>query len=99
MSNALQPHIGLADELVILELRGGAGEADVARLDQVGTVDDIEDLPDVLLDDEHREPLGADAADEIEDLLDHQRSEAGGRLVHEQELWARHERTTDRAHL
>src|SRR5580704_17809673 len=99
MSNALESHIGLADELVILELRGGSAEADVARFDQVGAVDDIEDLADVLLDDEHGEPLGADAADEIKNLLDHERGEAGGRLVHEQELWARHEGTTDRAHL
>src|ERR1700692_2839014 len=99
MSNALQPHIGLADELVILELLRGSGEADAAGLDQVGAVDDIEDLPDVLLDDEHREPLGADAADEIKDLLDHERGETRGRLIHEQELWARHEGTTDRAQL
>src|ERR1700730_5985011 len=30
---------------------------------------------------------------------DRQRGEARGRLIHEQKLWARHEGTTDRAHL
>src|SRR5579859_4885470 len=91
ISNVLHPHIGFADQLVVPELGGGSGEVDGAGLEQIGPVDAIEDLTDVLLDDQHREAFVANAADEIEDLLDHERGESGGRLVHEQQLRARHQ--------
>ncbi len=38
-------------------------------LEQIGAVDDVEHLLDVLLDDQHGESFGADAAHEIEHLL------------------------------
>jgi len=58
-------------------------QLDAADLQQIGAVDDVEHLRHVLLDDEHGQPLGADAMDEIEHLLHDQRRQPGGRLVHQ----------------
>ena len=74
-------------------------ELDAADLEQVGAVDDIEHLLDVLLDDQHGQPFGANAAHELEHLLHHQRREAGRRLVHQQQFRLRHQRAADGAHL
>src|SRR5215510_8985595 len=81
-SMPLQPQIGLADEVVALQFARRAGEPDAPDLEQIGAVDDVEHLVDVLLDDEHRQAFGADAAHEVEDLLHDQRGETGGRLIH-----------------
>src|ERR1700674_2003777 len=99
MSIRSQPHIGAADQIVVLELGRGAGQPDAPDLEQVGAVDDVEHLGDVLLDDEHGETLGADATDEIEHLLDDQGGETCGRLVHQQEFRARHQGAADGDHL
>src|SRR5207248_11790482 len=50
-------------------------------------------------DDENRESLRANAADEIEHFLHDERSKPCGRLVHQQEPRPRHERAANRAHL
>src|SRR5262249_57685875 len=46
-----------------------------------------------------REALRGNAADQIEHLLHDQRSETGGRLIHQEKPGPRHQRATDRAHL
>ena len=37
----LQPHIGLPDRRVLAQFGGGAGEADMASLEEIGAVDEI----------------------------------------------------------
>ena len=86
-------------KLVVLELGRGAGELDAADLEQIGAVDDLEHLLHVLLDDQHGQPFGADAPHQLEHLLHDQRRQAGGRLVHQQQLRLRHQRAADGAHL
>src|SRR5262249_30770726 len=58
--HALQPHIGFADEAVALQLGGGAGKPDGSDLQQIGAVDHLEHLLDVLLDNQYGKALGAD---------------------------------------
>src|SRR5712692_6187323 len=84
---------------MVLEMGGASREPDATDLEQIGAVDDVQDLPNVLLDDEDGEPFGADAANELEHLMDEERRQPGGRLIHEQELGTRHQRAADRAHL
>src|SRR5262249_50036338 len=91
--------VGLADELVVFQLAGGAREANAADLEEIGTVHHLEHLLDVLLDDEDREPFRANAADQIEHLLHDQRSETRGRLIHQEKLGPRHQPATDRTRL
>src|SRR6267142_87842 len=91
--------VGFADRVGRQQFGGAAGGADAAGLQQVGTVDDAEDLLHVLLDDEHGEAAGADALDEVEHLLDEDRREPGRRLVEQQQPGRRHEGAADGAHL
>src|SRR5580700_6680909 len=73
LAPALQPHVRPADEVVVLEFRRRSGEPDAPDLKQIGTVDDVEHLLDVLLDDQHGQPFAADALDQVEHLLDDER--------------------------
>jgi hypothetical protein len=81
------------------QLLGAAARADRAGLEQMGAVDDPQHLVDVLLDDQHRQPAGADAFEEGEDLLHDNRRETRRGFVEQQEPRLRHQRATDRAHL
>src|SRR5215204_4286021 len=94
-----QPHVRAPHVVAREELGGGAGSLDAADLEQVGAVGDFEHLLHVLLDDEHRVALGADAAHELEHLRHDHGREAHGGLVEEHELRAAHERAADGAHL
>ncbi len=76
-----------------------AGKLDAADLEQIGAIDDVEHLLDVLLHDEHRQSFGADAMHQFEHLRHDQRREAGGGLVHEQQFRLGHQRAADGAHL
>src|SRR5262249_10250586 len=69
ITNKLQPHVGLADDIMILQLHGASRHADVARFDQIRAIHEVEDLLHVLLDNQHGKPFGADAADHFEHLL------------------------------
>src|SRR5260221_5603944 len=99
ISMPLQSHVGLANEFVVLQLARAACQANGADLEQIGAVDHLEHLLDVLFDDEDREPFRANAADEIENFLHHERSQPRGRLVHQQEPRPRHQCAANRAHL
>ena len=70
-----------------------------AGFQQIGAVDHPQHLLHVLLDDQHREPAGADALHQLEHLLHHDRRQAGRRLVEQQQFRIRHQRAADRAHL
>ena len=100
IGRSIKSHIGLADRRVVaLSSAALPDKPDAADFEQIGAVDDLEHLLDVLLDDEHGEALCADAAHELEDLLDDERREARRGLVHQQHLRLRHQRAADRAHL
>ena len=55
---------------------------DVPGFDQIGAIDEVEHLLHILLDNQDGEPLTADAADKIEHLLDGERRQTRGGLVH-----------------
>src|SRR5262249_13787140 len=95
----LQPHIGLANKFVVLQLARAARQANGADLEQIRAVDHLEHLLDVLFDDENREAFRANTEDEIEYFLHDEWSKPGGWLVHQQEPRPRHERAANRAHL
>src|SRR5215216_177743 len=94
-----QPHIRAAHLVAGEERRGWPARLDAPDLEEVGAVDDLQHLGDVLLDDQHRVPLGADAAHELEDLRDDDRRQAHRGLVEEDELRPAHEGPGDGAHL
>src|SRR4051794_23331159 len=75
-----QPHIGPAHVVAGEKLRRLPPRLDAADLQQVGAVDDLQHLGDVLLDDQHRVALGADAAHELEELRHDDRRQAHRRL-------------------
>ena len=81
------------------ELRRRPGKLDAADLQQIGAIDDIEHLLDVLLHDEHRQPFGADTVHQLEHLLHDQRRKSGRGLIHQQQFRLRHQRAADGAHL
>src|SRR5215467_963104 len=95
----LQPQICLAHKWIGLELCGHAGEPDVSYFEQIGTVNEIEELLHVLLNNQYRQALPTDPAHEIEYLLHDQWRKSGRGLVEQQQLRPRHQRTCDRAHL
>src|SRR5260221_1259914 len=81
------------------QLLAGAGLHDRAGLEDVRAVCDLERLRRVLLDEEDRDALRVDLADDLEVRLDEDRREPERGLVEHQELWLRHERAADREHL
>src|SRR5436309_15980260 len=87
----LQSEICLAHESIGLELGGHAGELDAPDLEQIGAVDQLEQLLHVLLDDQHGEPFAPDSSHQIEHLLHDERRESRRRLVQQQELRFRHQ--------
>ena len=93
------PEICLLDRVGRHHLFRRAGRADGAGLEQIGAVDHLQHLLHVLLDDQHREPAGADALHQFEHLLHHDRRQPRRRLVEQQQFRVRHQRAADRAHL
>src|SRR5256712_4434979 len=91
--------IRFADAVARQELGGPPGGVNAARLEQVGPIDHPQHLLHVLLDDQHRQPAGADASHQLEHLLHEDRREPGGRLVEEEQSRFGHEGPADRAHL
>jgi hypothetical protein len=67
--------------------------------EQIGAVDQLQDLLHILLDDQDREAVSPDAPHQLEDLLDRQGRQPGRGLVHQQQLRPRHQCPADRAHL
>ena len=62
-------------------------------------MNDIEALRDVLLDQQHRQPLAVEPPDQGEHLLDHQRRKTKRWLIEYQKLRLRHQSPADRQHL
>src|SRR5207245_8360242 len=76
-----------------------AFHANPADLEQVRAIDELQHLPDVLLHDQERVALGADATDQVEEPQHHDRRQAHGRLVEQDETGRGHERPAQREHL
>ena len=74
-------------------------EHDPAGREHVAAVGDRERDVRVLLDDEHGDALVVHLLDDLEALLDEDRSEPHRRLVHQQQLRVRHQRAAHRDHL
>src|SRR5678815_1745971 len=96
---ALEAHVGFADEVLPREIGGPALHHDAAHLQQIRAVHDLEHLAHVLLHDQDGIALLAHAADQVEEPEHHDRCQAHGRLVEQDELGARHEGAAQREHL
>src|SRR3954465_860194 len=77
----LVPQVGGSDSLVLRELAALAGQGDVADLEDVGAVRDVERDRRVLLhDEEGHAVLAVEPAHEVEERLDDHRREPERRL-------------------
>src|SRR5436190_746477 len=70
-----------ADILVGDERLGASGEEDLATVDDAGAVDDVESLADIVIGDQHADVAGLELDDEVADVGDRDRVDAGERLV------------------
>src|SRR4051812_24780683 len=68
--------VGFDDTRVACQLGGGPVHPDLAGLEQVAVVGDFQRGAGVLLDQQDRHALLAQAADDLEDLAHHQRRQA-----------------------
>src|SRR5690606_34033997 len=94
------PEVELLHVRIALEGVGGPAHDDVAVLEQVGVVDDVQRRLGVLLDEQHAgAPLAVDLADDLEDLLDEERREPEGGLVEHDQPGLGHQGARDREHL
>ena len=92
--------VGAAQLLALaVEFLGGALHHDVAALEHVGPVADLEGPRGVLFDQQHRDTGAADLLHQLEDLLDDQRRETERRPVDHQQLGVGHQVSPDGAHL
>src|ERR1700736_6249143 len=92
--------IGRADVAVCEELAPGAGERDLAGLQDIAAMGEPQGVMRVLLDQEHRYLLLlVDLADHLEDLLDDERRQPQRGLVEQQQARPAHQRAADRQHL
>src|SRR5262245_53195030 len=89
----------LADRGVLAELARGALVADVALLEHVDAVGEVEREIHVLLGEQDREPVGLEPADLLLQMIDHERGQPFRRLVEQQELGIAHQGARDRQHL
>ena len=74
-------------------------ENDLARLDDIAIIGDLQREEGVLLDEQHRHALFADFDDRVENLLHEDRSKSHARFVKEQNSRVRHKPAADRQHL
>jgi hypothetical protein len=89
----------LHDAPVGLQIGGGAGEADLALLQDVDAVGERHHELQVLLGQHDREARGLELGDALAQLLDDQWRQALRRLVEQQELGIAHQRAGDGQHL
>src|SRR5919197_294575 len=94
-TQCLGAEVRLLDVLVLLQLLRVVCERDLARLEDVAAVRDVERHQGVLLDEQDRRAL----RDDLADPLDEDRREPHRRLIEQQQLRARHQRPADRHHL
>ena len=86
-------------EVLLGQLGGAALHLDAPHLEQVRAVHQLQHLPHVLLDDQDRVALGADAADQVEEPQHHDRGQAHRGLVEQDQAGPRHQRAPDGQHL
>src|SRR5579872_6583578 len=79
--------IGIADDLV----RGALGE-NFPRIDDVGAVGEAERLADIVIGDQDADAAIGEVPDEILDVADRDRVDAGKRLVEQHVAWTRGQR-------
>src|SRR4051794_17810651 len=94
-----QAQVGAAQLVARQQLGRRAGEAQGAVLQHVGAVRDLERLAHVLLDEQHRQAIVAQAPDQREHFLDEERRQAERRLVEDQQAGFGHQAAADREHL
>src|SRR4051812_33023348 len=92
--------VGPPDGFVVAKLLGRARQCDLARLQDVGAMGDVERQVRVLFDDKHRHALVAiEMAEAAEQVLHDDRRQPQRRLVEQQETRAPHEGASDGEHL
>src|SRR5204863_10202369 len=96
-----KPQIEFADELVVVELVGGAAfEGDLAVDDDVAAVGDADGLVEVLLGHQHGQLIALlQFLDLLDRALDEDRRQADRRLVDQQDLGRRHQGARKGQHL
>src|SRR5437588_3654498 len=96
-----KPQIEFADELVVVELVGGAAfEGDLAVDDDVAAIGNADGLDEVLLRHQHGQLVTVlQFLDLLDRALDENRGEADRRLVDQQDLGRRHQRPRQSQHL
>src|SRR5262249_2834702 len=85
--------------LVLAELGGGARIDDLAVVEHIGAVGDLDGRAHVLLDQQYRDALAARRGDDAEHFLHDQRRKTLARLVEQQDLRIEQQRAGDRQHL
>src|SRR6185369_3678014 len=96
---ATRAEIRLDDARVACQLGRGPLERDLAHLEDVAVVGDLERGARVLLDEQDGDAGRAQSGDRREDVADDERREAEARLVEHQEPGLAHQRAADREHL
>src|SRR5438552_377665 len=96
---ASRAQVELADHIGPLELGGRSAERDVAGLEEIGAVGQLESHGRVLLDEHDGEAAPRQLADDARDLAHDDGREPQRRLVEEQALGLRHEPAPDGQHL
>lgn len=81
------------------QLAGRARGGHPALGEEVRAGGDLQSAVDVLLDQEHGDPLRVDGPDGLEHLVDHHRSQPEGRLVQQEQARLGHQRPADGKHL
>src|SRR5260221_7609662 len=85
--------------LVCRELRRRAGMDDLAVIEHIDVIGDLQAHAHVLLDEENRDALVAHPRDDAEDLADDERRQALRRLVEDEQLGVEQQGAADRQHL
>src|SRR5579859_5431425 len=96
-----QPQIKFLDQVVVVELVGGAAfEGDLAVDDDVAAVGEAQRLLEILLGHQHGERVALlHFGDGLDGAADQDRSEADRRLVDQEDLRRQHQRAAERQHL
>src|SRR5438128_3131290 len=98
-NSTLHPQILVDNGVVEPQLGGHCVMADHAFLDDVDAPDSRERQRHILLDEQHRDVVLLQHADDLADLGDHAGHQAFGRLVQQNYLGFEHHRAGDREHL
>src|SRR5688572_4080738 len=95
----LDPEVAMPEPAVGVKLARSALPRHAPALDDGMAVGELHQALDVLVDDEHGLSRGAQALEALPDLLAHQRRQALGRFVKDQQMRVRHEGPADGEHL